>query len=216
MHYIQQYVLDKLVYAPSLRNRDMRPPNVESNLYQYHLLQLQREGYVEKSESGYTLTGRGMAYADRHSTTLKKTRSQPKLITVLFLATKDGKLLLTPKIRQPFMQTYNLPSGKIHLDESVAEAASREFSEKVTQGIALVSLEHFGVAHITIKQDDFVVSDYIALLMMGEITVSGELAEGSLMCELTEAINVDLMPGVPELLAAYQSKSVFSEHIVSV
>jgi ADP-ribose pyrophosphatase YjhB (NUDIX family) len=192
----------------------MRPTNVESNLYQYHLLQLQREGYVEKLENGYSLTGRGLAYADRHSTTLKKTRSQPKLITVLFLATDDNKILVVPKKRQPFMGTHNLPSGKIHLDETIAEAAAREFTEKVTQGVSLISLEHFGVSHITIKQDDFVISDYIALLMRGSISVTGSLAEDSLLCTLKEAEQLKLMPSVRELLSAYQDSSVFSEHTI--
>lgn len=214
MHYIQLHILDKLVHAPMLRNRDMRPANVESNLYQYHLLQLQREGYVQKLENGYALTGRGLAYADRHSTTLKKTRSQPKLITVLFLSTSDNKILFVPKRRQPFMGTHNLPSGKIHLDETIAEAAAREFAEKVTRGVTLQSLEHFGVSHITIKQDDFVISDYIALLMHGVITVNDTLGDDSVLCAVSEAEKLNLMPSVVELLDAYQHKRLFSEHVV--
>lgn len=215
MHYIQQYILDKLVYAPALRNRDMRPANVESNLYQYHLLQLQKQGFIIKQDHSYLLTGRGLAYADRHSTTLKKTRSQPKLITVLFLANNTGDILLVPKLRQPFMDTLNLPSGKIHLDETVAEAAAREFDEKLPHSIVLNSLDHFGVSHITITQDDFVVSDYIALLMKGAITITGDLPTGSLLANPSTAYQLKLMPSVAELLDAYVSQRVFSENVVS-
>ena len=192
----------------------MRPANVESNLYQYHLLQLQKQGFIIKQDNVYMLTGRGLSYADRHSTTLKKTRSQPKLITVLFLANNDGELLLVPKVRQPFMDTLNLPSGKIHLEETIAEAAAREFEEKLPHSIELNSLDHFGVSHITIKQDDFVVSDYIALLMRGTIDITGELPPGSMLVNPVATQGLKLMPSVSELLEAYLSQCVFSENVV--
>lgn len=193
----------------------MRPPNVESNLYQYHLLQLQREGYVIKTDNGYTLTGRGLAYADRHSTSLRKTRTQPKLITVIFVTDKDGKLLLVPKKRQPFMDTLNLPSGKIHLDETIQEAAARELSEKVHVSKTFDQPEHFGVAHITIKQEDFVISDYIALLMHSSVM---DLATpvGAKFYEIRNIQSAELMPGVKELIDAYSSKSRFSEATINI
>ena len=112
------------------------------------------------------------------------------------------------------MSTHNLPSGKIHLDETIAEAAAREFSEKVTQGVTLQALEHFGVSHITIKQDDYVISDYIALLMRGTISVTGSLGDGSKLCTTKDTEKLNLMPSVSELLRAYQDSSIFSEHTV--
>lgn len=215
MHYIQTYILDKLVHDKVLRNRDMRPPNVESNLYQYHLLQLQRDGYVQKIDGGYTLTGRGLAYADRHSTTLKKTRSQPKLITVIFITNSDGDLLLVPKKRQPFMDTYNLPSGKIHLDESIAEAAKRELQEKVDPKREYAELEHFGVAHYTITQEDFVISDYIALLLFTEAD-GLRLPSGAAFYKLNQIGSLPLYPSVRELIDAYIYKRQFSESTIAI
>lgn len=214
MHYIQSHILDKLVYANYLRNRDMRPPNVESNLYQYHLLQLQREGYVEKDEQGYKLSARGLAYADRHSTTLKKTRSQPKLITVLFVVNDKEQILLHPKHRQPFKDTLSLPSGKIHLDETVFEAAQREFKEKVNDNFKIEKLEHIGTAHYTITQDDFVVSDYVALLI--KVSVGDyEKSEVSDFYDIKD-IQGKLTPSVSELINAYQTRAVFSEATISM
>lgn len=210
MHYIQSYILDKLVYSATLRNRDMRPPDVESNLYQYHLQQLQREGFVQKVDIGYTLTGRGLAYADRHSTSLKKTRSQPKLITVIFITNSHGELLLVPRKRQPFMDTLNLPSGKIHLNETVAEAAARELQEKVDPKREFSGLRHFGVAHLTIRRDDFVISDYIALLL--EVKVDDlDVSKGAIFCKIDDVYTLPLMPSVKELIDAFVSKSQFYE-----
>lgn len=210
MHYIQRHILDKLVYDAVLRNRDMRPPNVESNVYQYHLLQLQYDGYVKKVDNGYTLTGRGLAYADRHSTALKKTRTQPKLITVLFVTNAANEVLLVPKKRQPFMNTMNLPSGKIHLEESIDAAAQRELQEKIGSGVQVRSLEHFGVAHIAIRKDNFVISDYVALLLHAKVG-SSPLPEGAQFVALHTMSSLILMPSVPELLEAYVNRRQFSE-----
>lgn len=215
MHFIQSYILDKLVYAHNLRNRDMRPPNIESNLYQYHLLQLQKEGYVQKLENGYALTGRGLAYADRHSTTLKKTRSQPKLITVIFLSNSNNELLLVPKKRQPFMDTYNLPSGKIHLDETISDAARRELKEKVDSTCDSAELHHFGVAHYTIRQDNFVISDYIALLMKAQ-TNNIQIPEGAAFYKLDIINTLPLHPSVSELVGAYINQNQFSEAVIEI
>lgn len=215
MHYIQSHILDKLVYAHYLRNRDMRPPNVESNLYQYHLQQLQKEGFVEKTEQGYRLSARGLAYADRHSTTLKKTRSQPKLITTLFVVNGKGQLHLRPKMRQPFKETLSLPSGKIHLDETIAEAAQREFHEKVNNELSIGNLEHIGTAHFTIRQSDFVISDYIALLIKVPIAEEN-VHEPMDFYTISELRDEQLTPSVRELIAAYQTGAVFSEATIDI
>lgn len=215
MHYIQSYILDKLVYADYLRNRDMRPPNVESNLYQYHLLQLQKEGFVEKTENGYRLSARGLAYADRHSTTLKKTRSQPKLITVLFVVNDKNEIFLQPKLRQPFKDSLSLPSGKIHLDETIFEAAQRELHEKVDKHLTIDNLEHIGSAHFTVKQSGFVISDYIALLIKVPLNNQNKLTDNYYF-DLESLPEKQLTPGVSRLVKAYNNKSIFSEAVIEI
>ncbi len=212
MHFIQTHILDKLICTKVLRNRDMRPPNVESNLYQYHLLQLQKDGFVDKVEGGYTLTGPGLAYADRHSTSLKKTRKQPKVITTVFISNHRGELLLVPKKRQPFMGVMNLPSGKIHLEETIEEAAKREIQEKVSPDAIVTNLKHFGAAHMTIKQNGFVISDYISLLLTCDI--QGHNENSGMFVKLSEIYSIDLVPSVKELIEAYENKSVFTENII--
>jgi ADP-ribose pyrophosphatase YjhB (NUDIX family) len=214
MHFIQSHILDKLIHAEKLRNRDMRPPNIDSNLYQYHLMRLQKEGYILKENIYYKLTGRGLAYADRHSTTLRKTRSQPKIITVIFLYNKSGEVLLVPRIRQPFMGMYNLPSGKIHLDETVEAAARREISEKAGDKLEVGSINHIGSSHITINQSDYTISDYVALLIEAPVSM---VPEGlGKFVDPNQALPDNTMPGVTELLQAFTSKSLFSEHSVSI
>lgn len=214
MHYIQTHILDKLIHAEELRNRDMRPPNIDSNLYQYHLMRLQKEGYVTKEDIYYKLSGRGLAYADGHSTTLRKTRSQPKLITVVFLHNQNDEVLLVPRIRQPFMGMLNLPSGKIHLNESVEEAGRREIAEKAGEGLQTGELNHIGVAHIIINQSSYTISDYVALLL--EAGVANIPEKTGKFVSLHNLNSENLMPSVIELLQAYKSKLAFSEHVINI
>lgn len=214
MHFIQAYILDKLIHAEKLRNRDMRPSNIDSNLYQYHLMRLQKEGYVTKEDIYYKLSGRGLAYADGHSTALRKTRSQPKLITVIFLYNRKAEILLVPRTRQPFMGMLNLPSGKIHLDESVETAARREIHEKTGNVLHTEKLEHFGSAHIVINQSDYTISDYVALLI--GVAVEDLSKVDGMFWDPRTPLPENTMPSVKELLQAFEARSIFSENIVNI
>jgi len=214
MHFIQSHILDKLVHAEKLRNRDMRPKNIDSNLYQYHLLRLQKEGYVTKESIYYKLSARGLAYADRHSSTLRKTRSQPKLITIIFLYNGNGEILLVPRTRQPFMGMLNLPSGKIHLDESVETAARREIHEKSGNALLKEKLDHFGTAHMIINQADYTISDYIALLISGAVNDFSK--KDGMFWDPKTPLPENTMPSVNELLQAYEVRSIFSENVINI
>lgn len=198
-----------------LLSKALVPANVESNLYQYHLLQLQKEKYVEKVTDGYTLTDRGLAYADKHSTSLKKTRSQPKVITTIFVTNQAGEILLVPKKRQPFMGVMNLPSGKIHLNETIEEAAQREIQEKVANYLSphTLQLEHIGIAHMTIKQNGYTISDYISLLLHTSVSNETIIENGAFYAD-SEITNIQLVPSVFELIQAFKSKNLFTESVI--
>lgn len=199
MHYIQKYILDKLIYAKTLRNRDMRPPHTESNLYQYHLKRLVDSGYIEHSDEGYTLSGRGLQYADKHSADLKETRPQPKLITILLLENEAGEVLLVPRKKQPFIDMYNLPSGKIHEGESLLEAGQRELVEKA--GITdTIELMPSGTVHLTITDDaGEVISESYGFILRGRV----EDYRGNVMYDRAAiSSNILLMPGVSKVVSS--------------
>lgn len=114
------------------RFRDMRPPRVDTNLYSYHLKLMLKNGLVDKTDAGYTLGLDGVLYVDRVSTQTVSVRRQPKIITMLVVQNSDGDVLLYRKPRQPFIDLWNLPQGKIHIDDrSIEAAARREISEKI-------------------------------------------------------------------------------------
>jgi predicted NUDIX family NTP pyrophosphohydrolase len=129
-HHIKRGIIKHLLTVPSARYSELRPKNVESNLFMYHLQQLIKQGYVEKVDKSYQLTQLGKQMADRVSLDSLKFRIQPKLITILTIQRADGKWLLIERTHQPFLGYKGFPSGKIHYGEDLHTAAQRELEEK--------------------------------------------------------------------------------------
>lgn len=201
MHYIQKYILDKLICANFLRNRDMRPPHTESNLYQYHLKRLIDSGYIQKSTPGYTLSSKGLQYADKHSSDLKSQRPQPKLVTILILENGNGEVLLVERKKQPFIGMYNLPSGKIHEGESLLEAGRRELFEKteITDEIELIPS---GTVHLTISDGPDVISESYGFILRGR--AQNSLTVGTFVSDFSVP-EIDIMPGVSDIISSTET-----------
>lgn len=135
------------------RFRDLRPKGVETNLFSYHLKALVAAGYVNKTEKGYTLSPKGLVYVDRVSSDKMKLRTQPKIITMLLVQNSDGQVLLQKRNKQPYINAWTLPHGKIHInDASVSTAATREAAEKLHHTPKVVT--HVGDCYILVRQSE--------------------------------------------------------------
>lgn len=160
-HHIQKYIIDVLMYQKTARFRDLRPPKVDTNLFTYHLKNLVKSGFVKKTDEGYTLSAAGLSYVDRVSSEKKAIRTQPKIITMLVVQNSDGDILLQRRTKQPYIDTWTLPYGKLHIeDASVMTAAQREVKEKL--GIENQPLEHAGDCYIRVYTDKELLSTTLA------------------------------------------------------
>jgi 8-oxo-dGTP pyrophosphatase MutT (NUDIX family) len=214
MHYIQRHILDQLIRHKFRRNSEMRPEGVESNLYQYHLGRMLAEGYVVKTDDGYTLGFKGLEYADLHSISLMRAREQPKLVTILLIQNKAGDVLLQQRSKQPFIEQYNLPSGKIHKAESYLDAARRELNERLGQTV-VADLTYHAMVHMMIMQGGEEVSEFYG--MMARCRIEGDAPEGTVWSSAVEDEDhfLQLMPGVSELIALRDVPiGTFAEFIV--
>lgn len=148
-HHIQRSIVSVLTKQEFARFRDLKPANVDTNLFSYHLKLLQKAGFIAKTEQGYTLAEKGLQYVDRANTTEMKLRSQPKIITMLLIQDGYGKVLLQKRAKQPYINTWTLPYGKMHIDdESVLAAARRESQEKL--GFDPHKMRHVGECYIVV------------------------------------------------------------------
>lgn len=148
-HHIERSIVGYLMTHEYARFKDMRPPKVDTNLFSYHLKLLLKGEYVAKTEKGYTLSRKGLIYVDRVNAEKMRPRTQPKIITMLLVQDGYGKILLQKRTKQPYINTWTLPYGKLHIDDtSVIDAARREATEKLA--FTPHKLRHVGDCYITV------------------------------------------------------------------
>jgi len=160
-HHIQKHIIDVLMYQKVARFRDLRPERVDTNLFTYHLNSLVKQGMVQKESGGYTLSPLGLSYVDRVSAEERGVRTQPKIITMLVVQNSDGDILLQKRTKQPYIDTWTLPYGKIHIDDASAMAAAkREAAEKLA--LDTEALEHAGDCYIRVYSGEAPLSTTLA------------------------------------------------------
>jgi ADP-ribose pyrophosphatase YjhB (NUDIX family) len=172
MHRLQQHILFQLIHHHDRRYAELKPVEVEGNLFMYHLKHLIRQGYVHKQADGhYSLTPEGQRYVDRLSVATLTPRAQPKIVTLLVCRNQRGEWLFLRRRRQPLLGMVGFPYGKVHLGETIAAAATRELTEKTGLAGPLI---HRGDGYITICQQGDPVSQIMFHLFYGD-HLTGEL-----------------------------------------
>ncbi len=198
-HHVQKHILSVLLHQRIARFRDMRAPRVDTNLYSYHLTQLVKSRFVTKTDGGYTLDTKGLVYVDRLNAEKLFVRQQPKIVTMLVIQNGYGDVLLYKKWKQPFIDTWTMPFGKIHNDDqSIAAAAERELGEKV--GDINIKLRHAGDCYIRTTQQGEVVTAMLAHVFHG-IVDEFIPAEHLHWVKLRELEQYDMAPAMNDVIA---------------
>lgn len=165
-HVIQKGILAKLIANPYLRYSQLKPKNIEGNHFMYHLKVLMREGLVVKNEDGYyLLSAEGKRNADSLSLQDYKPRKQPSIVTLITCQNEKGQWLVYKRKRQPLIHQIGFVYGKLHIGETVLQAAHRELKEKT--GLEC-ELTHRGDGYITIYEQDEAVSQVMFHLFYGK------------------------------------------------
>ncbi len=211
MHRLQQHILNRLIAHEDQRYADLKPDEVEGNLFMYHLRQLTSRGLVVKRADGlYELTAEGKRLVGGMSLETFTPRAQPKIVTLVVCRNEAGQYLFYRRRRQPLLGMAGFPYGKIHLGETIAGAAVRELFEKT--GFA-AELEHKGDGYITIYQDAEPVSQIMFHLFYGENPV-GELlpdsTSGKAFWGTLSDVDATFLPSVVDLLQLLKDNS--TEH----
>jgi ADP-ribose pyrophosphatase YjhB (NUDIX family) len=150
-HHIQREIFLKLRQHDVARYADINIKTIESSQFMYHLKELIRAGLVEKVEKGrYRLTRKGIALSQGFSTERKNIALAPLSYTLIFARSKNGKYLVVRRNKQPFIDMYACISGKIHMDETLKEAAAREWDEDIP--LKLPKLSYKGYVSVLVKE----------------------------------------------------------------
>ena len=198
-HHIQKYIMCKLYRQNVARFRDLKKPGVDTNLFSYHLKILIKEKIVKKVEGGYTLDKEGLKYVDRISEASMNIRLQPKIITMLILQNSDGEILLQKRMKQPYIDLWTLPYGKLHVDDfSIESAALREAFEKVN--LSNVKLIHAGDCYIRVTSDDQNITSTLAHIFKCIVDNVGQ-KENQIWVHPRELNNYNLAPVVEKIIS---------------
>jgi ADP-ribose pyrophosphatase YjhB (NUDIX family) len=194
----------------------MKPDNVDSNLYQYHLKLLLKSNLIAKRPTeGYRLTAEGLRYIDYVSLKTFEPRRQPKTLTKLFVTNDDDQVLLWPKYKQPFISRWNLPSGKAHFEDlSLEDSARRELGYLTDEDNQ--KLDYRGVIEHTVDVDAVIVTHTISHVF--ETTATNIISELAAWKSAADITQLDLSPGTKETLDdLHKHKQFFhtSHHIHS-
>ena len=132
MHHLQTKIIYNLALHDALRFSQLKPKELESNQFMYHLKTVMAQGLVEKVDTKYRLTPKGLRYVNGLSFELLSTRLQPVSRTTVYAEHPDrpGEILLYRFNRQPIRGRVGLLNGKIHFGETLEESATRELDEK--------------------------------------------------------------------------------------
>jgi len=152
-HDIQKYILTYLTYHKTAKFSDLQPPKVKANLFSYHLKLLLKSDMIEHTDDGYTLTILGLAYIDRLTDDGEFVYRQPKMMTMFVVQNSDGGILLERRTKQPYIDTWTLPNGKLTVDdESLHDAAAMEIEAKL--GIRHMDMRQAGYCYIRVMRGD--------------------------------------------------------------
>jgi ADP-ribose pyrophosphatase YjhB (NUDIX family) len=120
-----------------------------------------KAGVIEKRDGGYTLGRAGLLYVDRVSESKMVVRKQPKIVSMLVVQNGEGDILLQRRTKQPYIDCWTLPYGKLHIDDlTIREAAQREALEKL--GIKDARPVHAGDCYIRVFDDGEILTSTLA------------------------------------------------------
>jgi 8-oxo-dGTP diphosphatase len=151
-HHIQKNIILSLAQRSPLRFKDLQPPRIPNNTFSYHLKKLVDSKHIEQTDTGYMPTRKALKLVT-DNTYQQKTKSAPRTISIIYITNSDGEILLLNRGRQPFQGWYGLPSGLIHLGETLQEAVKRELFDK-TMIVATQDLAPRGVLDFKYVEKD--------------------------------------------------------------
>ncbi|MBI4022696.1 NUDIX domain-containing protein [Candidatus Berkelbacteria bacterium] len=146
--------------------------------------------------------------ADTLSLRTLSPRPQPKIVTLLAIQNDRDEWLLYRRKKEPFAGLVGFPYGKIHLGETIEEAAGRELQEKT--GLE-ATLRHAGDAYLTVRRGEGLLSHMLVHVFVGnqprgELTLQSSI--GTCFWRAIEQVNpADAMPGFLDLAAALKQES---------
>lgn len=127
-HHIQKKILYQLVTNPTARFADLRPKDMDSNIFTYHLKQLMAGKFVIKNEDGtYALTPLGRVAGINVTLDKKEMLEQAHSVLLMCLRTEKEGWLLRKRLAHPMFHKVGFVHGEPVATEPAVETANKTF-----------------------------------------------------------------------------------------
>lgn len=206
MHHIQKHILKTLCFYKWARFRDMRPDNTDTNLYNYHLKLLMKNGLVEKEvDKGYRLSPKGLQYIDYIRVADFALKMRPKLTTST-VSIKDEHILLWKKHRQPFIGKWEIPNGKVYFeDASILTSAKRDLAYLTPD--TPQDIMHRGVVEYIVRINGSMIAHNVSHVFTASITNMNY--KSARYVQLKELDTLKLVPGARKVIDCVINEETF-------
>lgn len=204
-HHIKLYIIGVLIHKKYARFSELRPPKTDTNLFSYHLKALIKDEWINKSESGYTLSKKGLTYVDQASSEKLNIILQAKIITMLLIQNSDGDVLIQKRTKQPYIDTWTLPYGKTCIDDYSIEMSARRHSLAKLNYVPK-TIRHAGDAYIRVTTGGEVLSNTLVHIFRFE-TDDIAATQSVQWVQPLKLLRLNLAPAVEDIV----SRSFFGD-----
>jgi 8-oxo-dGTP pyrophosphatase MutT (NUDIX family) len=199
LHHIQKSIMDKLATAESKRYGELKPAELDGNVFGYHLKALLVEKYVSKSDQGdYALTQTGKDYVvHRFENPLLQAHS-----IFLIALSRGDKWLLRERSVQPLLGMTGFIHGEPMAGEPLIATALRRLQEK-TGLQAELRMHSSGL--ISITRDGVLESYSHAVVLVGstndDITITKDATGHNFWLSASELASMTMLPSCVDIIS---------------
>lgn len=163
LHHIRRSILDKLATAECLRYGELKPTNLDGNVFNYHLKGLIADSLVQKNDAGdYCLTQLGRDYiVHRYEDSSKSAHS-----IFLIVLKRENEYLLRRRDVQPLLGYTGFIHGEPEVGVDIIQTAKKRLYKKT--GIKDVNLTVAGSALIAQYRGNELQSYSHAVIIYGQ------------------------------------------------
>ncbi len=130
---MQKEILNKLMFSERLKYSDIESKFPDHNLFNYHLRELLKKGYIKKSPDGYKLTTKGKQNVS-HMEEDGQYQQQFKVgMFIDIIKEENGKyyMMLYKRLKHPHYGYSGSVTGKLKWGDSLEDNLKRELMEEL-------------------------------------------------------------------------------------
>lgn len=142
---LQKQILTKLMFKESIKYAELEKVTENHDLFNYHLRELVKKGFIEKTGSSYSLTAKGrqqVAFFEEDGTVQKQFKVG-MFIDLLRKVDDHYEMMLYKRLKHPHYGYIGAITGKLKWGDSLEENLKRELMEEV--GVTPTKFKILGV-----------------------------------------------------------------------